>query len=271
MLNICYCGNRRVFPMLLLSVLSVLKYTKEPVSVYLFTMDCTDLDGAFVPIDEDQRAVIEGVLQEKNKQSKAVLVRADEQYNACLRGGKNEKNYYTPYTLLRLLMTKFDLPDRILYLDVDIMCCSDLKELADIDVGAYEFAAVRDHMGRHFYGRDYFNAGVMYFNLEKVRETGLMERACRLVKTKKLLLNDQHALNKCATKKLLLERRFNEQRAIRPDTVLKHFCRGIKWTPFFHVYNIKQTEREKVHKKLKIHDFDDIYAAYDELAAAYGF
>ena len=270
MINVCYCGNRRIFSMVLLSVLSIMKYTTEPLSVYLFTMDCTDLDPVFLPVTEEQRKILEAVLKEGNPQNEAILVRADDEYNAVLRGGKNEKNYYTPYTLLRLLLTKFDLPSRLLYLDIDVMCCSDLTQLTDTDITDYEFAAVRDHMGKHFYGRDYFNAGVMYFNLDKIKETGLMERACDMVKTKKLLLNDQHALNKCATCKLLLDRRFNEQREIHADTVLKHFCRGIKWTPFFHVYNIKQTERDKVHKKLKIFMFDDIYSRYDEIVAAYG-
>lgn len=83
-------------------------------------------------------------------------------------------------------------------------------------------------------------------------------------------LSDQDALNRCASKKLLLPRRFNEQRKICPDTVLKHFCRGIRWLPFFYVYNIKQTEREKVHKELKITEFDDIYRQYDEIVAKYG-
>ena len=51
--------------------------------------------------------------------------------------------------------------------------------------------------------------------------------------------------------------------------MVKHFCRGIRWLPFFHIYNIKQWEREAVHKKLKIYYFDDVYARYDALAAKY--
>jgi len=107
----------------------------------------------------------------------------------------------------------------------------------------------------------------MLFNLQKCRETGFFERAAHLVKNKKMMLNDQDAFNKSATAKLLLPRRFNEQRAIHGDTVLKHFCRGIRWWPFFKVYNIKQTQRDKVHKQLKITEFDDIYRQYDEIAA----
>lgn len=63
--------------------------------------------------------------------------------------------------------------------------------------------------------------------------------------------------------------RFNEQRDIKKDTVVKHFCRGIFWLPFFHIYNIKQWERDAVHKRLKIHYYDDIYDQYDQLAKSY--
>lgn len=269
MINVCYCGNRKIFPMLLLSALSITEHTKEPLTVHMLTMDCTDINPAFLPVSEEQRSILEEALRMRNADNEARLIRADKEYNAILRGGKNEKNYYTPYAMLRLLITKYDMPARLLYLDTDIMCCGNIEELTSVDISEYEFAAVRDHMGKHFYGRDYFNSGVMYLNLEKIRETGMFERACVRVVTRKMMFSDQEALNKSATAKLLLPRRFNEQRHIRPDTVLKHFCRGIKWLPFFHVYNIKQTEREKVHKKLKIHDFDEIYRQFDEIAASY--
>lgn len=266
-ITVCYCGNAKVFPMLLLSALSIANSASAPITVAMITMDYTEMDAAFQPISRRQCEILDGALRERNAENRAVLVRADEQYRRALRGGKNEKNYYTPYTLLRLLLGELGMPDKVLYLDVDIMCRTDIAELFQIDLSEYECAAVRDHMGKHFYGRDYFNAGVMLFNLKKCRETGYLERATDLVKNKKMMLNDQAALNKCVRAKLLLPRRFNEQRAIREDTVLKHFCRGIRWLPFFKVYNIKQTQRDKVHKELKITEFDEIYRQYDELAA----
>ncbi|MBD5132692.1 MAG: hypothetical protein HDT28_08940 [Clostridiales bacterium] len=266
-MTVCYCGNSKVFPMIAMSALSVATRSSRPLTAVILTMDYSELDPKFVPVTETQSEILDRALKTFNPENDAKILRADAEYRAVLKGGKNEKSFYTPYTLLRLLLSHYNLGDRILYLDADVMCCADLAELFDVDLTDYEFAAVRDHMGQHFYGRNYFNAGVMYFNLKKSKETGLLDRACTLVKTKKMMLKDQDALNKSATKKLILPRRFNEQRAIKPDTVLKHFCQGIKWLPFFHVYNIKQTERDKVHKKLKINDFDDIYDLYDELIA----
>lgn len=60
-----------------------------------------------------------------------------------------------------------------------------------------------------------------------------------------------------------MPRRFNEQRGITGETVIKHFNKGIVWFPF-HIYNVKQWQRDAVHKRLKITAFDDDYAFYDE-------
>lgn len=255
--------------MVMLSLLSIAEHTDEPLTAYLLTMDCSKINPEFIAFSEEQAEVLQKVLQERNEKSRVKLIRADREYNEKLLGGRNENSYYTPYTMLRLLLTAYDMPARLLYLDVDVMCCGRIDDLMSLDIGEYEFAAVRDHMGRHFFGRDYFNAGVMYLNMEKIKETGMFERACEMAGSRKMMLSDQDALNRCAVKKLLLPRRFNEQRNIRLDTVLKHFCRGIRWLPFFCVYNIKQTEREKVHKELKITEFDDIYRQYDEIVAKY--
>ena len=57
--------------------------------------------------------------------------------------------------------------------------------------------------------------------------------------------------------------KFNEQRSVKPDTVIKHFNKGVKHLPIPRSYNVKQWQVTKVHKKLKIFEFDDIYELYD--------
>lgn len=269
-MNVCYCGNEAIFPLILLSALSIVKYTPSPVTFYLSTMDLTERDPRFRSISEEQRAILEEAIRTKNPENRAVILHADEAYARLLKGGKNEGSRYTPYTLLRLLFTEFDLPGKILYLDADTMCCSDLAQFEAYAPNDYEFCAALDQMGKFWFRRDYFNAGVLYLNLEKIRSSGLFERARKLVYERKLYFSDQTVLNRLGKNKCLLPRRFNEQRKIREDTVVKHFCRGVKWTPFFHVYNYKQSEVSNVHKKLKIFCFDDIYEQYSALSKRYG-
>ena len=269
-ISVCYSGNKRVFPGLLLSVLSLAKFTDRPLRVYALTMDLHEVDPSFIPFSEEQIAVLDAVLKEKNPESAAIRIDVSHKFRAELADGKNTENFYTPYTLLRLYMDGFEMfPDKIVYLDIDTMCASDIGQLYDVDLGDAEYGAVLDHMGKFWINRHYCNAGVLLLNLARIRETKLFARAREYVYTHKMMMPDQTALHRLCTKRVYLPRRFNEQRDLRDDTVVKHFCRGIRWVPFFHIYNYKQWERDKVHKKLKIFYFDDLYEKFDALAAKY--
>lgn len=270
-IHVCYCGNEKVFPLILLSAISIAKYTTAPVSLYIVTATLTRINEKFVAIDPSRADIITEALRSGNPDSEAKIIDATDVYEKVLGGGKNEKSKYTPYTLLRLVLPSLGLCDKMIYLDADTMCCSDLNQLWQVDLSGYEFAAVRDHMGQHFIGKDYINAGVLSLNFPEIEKSGLFDRCLAKVKGKKLFFSDQTVLNKYGKKILRLPRKFNEQRqATEGETVVKHFCQGIKWVPF-HVYNIKQSEREQVRQKLKIDFFEDIYRTYDELQAKYAF
>lgn len=265
MINIIYAGNKRTFDGILLSAISVAKRTKEEVTFNVLTMDVSHLNKAFVPISEEQINVIDKTVNSISNKCHAKLYRCDDLYKSTLLGNKNEKASYTPYALLRLLIDKIpDFKGKVIYLDVDTMATGDIKELYDIDVKDYELAACRDYLGKFWINPKYFNSGVLLMNLDKMRETKLLEKVINLIRTKHLYFVDQSALNKSVKylKYFPDEFRFNEQRDIKPNTVVKHFCQGIKWKPFFHVYNIKQWDINAVHSRLKIFDFDDDYNIY---------
>lgn len=58
----------------------------------------------------------------------------EREFRQCV----NEGAYCTPYTLLRLLADLIpEIPDKILYLDMDIMIAGDIRELYDIDVSGW--------------------------------------------------------------------------------------------------------------------------------------
>lgn len=272
MINVCYCGNKRIFPGLLLSVMSLAEHTAEPLRVLILSMDLHGQDPAFIPFSKNQMNILNEVLRKKNAQSCAQLLDLTEQYTASLAAGKNRKAaIYTPYAMLRLFLDELPgMPDKIIYLDIDTMCVSDIAQLYDIDISACEYAAALDYMGKFWIDRHYCNSGVLLLNLQKIRERGLFRKCRELICAKKMAMPDQSALHRCATSRLELPMRFNEQRSIKPDTVIKHFNKGIKWYLFIpRVYNYKQWQRDKVQNRLKIHDFDDIYAEYDRLAEKY--
>lgn len=267
MIPVFYSGNKKVYDGLLLSVMSLARRSNEEICVYVLTMDLTFDDPRFEPFTDEQIAILDEVLKKKNENSRAVKVDVTELYKTHLMQGINHKTGYTPYTLLRLLIDLVDdMPDKAIYIDIDTMCVSDIKQLYDLDIEGYDVAAVRDYMGSFWIHKHYCNAGVLLMNLKQIKADGLFEKCRKRVFEHKMIMPDQTALNKYAKKKYL-PYRFNEQRKIHKDTVIKHFCKGIVFfLPFgFHIYNIKQWEREKVHQKLKIHYFDDIYEEFDRL------
>lgn len=272
MIPICYCSNSKIFHGIVLSTLSILKHTKESITVYLLTMDLKNIDERFKPISSAQANALDEIVKEYSPENKVVLVDATKEFLKEFSNSKNLKTGYTPYALTRVLSDLLDLPSKIIYLDVDTMCCSDLSQLYKVNLEGWELAMVKDIMGKFWVRRDYCNSGVLLLNLDEIKKTGLFIKVRERVNNRKMVMPDQSAINFLASKKMILPYKFNEQRAIKPDTVVKHFCQGMKWYgPFFKVYNYKQWEREKLHEKLKIFNFDDIFALYDELDKKYKF
>ena len=265
---ICYCGNRRIFGGIFMSVLSIMKNTDAPIEIILLSMDLSNEDPTWLSFTEEQRVLMENTLREKNPDSSVKIIDVTEHHLNFFKDGKNNKNAYTPYASIRLFLDLLDVPDKIVYLDADIMCCGDVSEYYNIDVEDYEFAATLDIVGRHWFRGNYCNSGVMLLNMPMIRKTGLFAKAREMVNSRWMMMPDQSAIHKSCTRKLLVPYRFNEQRDIKPDTVFKHFCKGFPMNfPLFPSYNYKQWHRDKVHEKLGIHDFDDTYALYDEIMA----
>ncbi len=264
MINLVYSGNNIVFKGILLSTMSVIKHCKEPINIFVLSMSMTELRPKYTAISDSQIDVLDRVLKRANPESSAILIDVKKYHEQFFATSPNRNTEYTPYCLNRLFLDIIDaVPDEnVLYLDSDTMATSDVSELFNMDISDYEFAVALDYMGKFWIARDYFNSGVMLLNMAKIRETGLMVECRKLVATKWLKLPDQSALYRRSVSRLYLDGRFNEQRDIKPNTVIKHFCKGIKYFPFFHIYNIKQWDFEKVHNNLNIFDFDDIFSEY---------
>lgn len=132
----------------------------------------------------------------------------------------NEGAYCSPYTLLRLFADKVpEIPDKILYLDADIMFNRDFTLLYDIDVSDVEYAAARDHYGKFILYYNYINAGVLLLNMKMIRETGALEKARELIKSKKLPFADQSAIIRSTGKK----------KCCRNASTIRSFCTNGRW------------------------------------------
>lgn len=263
MINLLICGNRCVFDGMLITMLSITKHTEEPINLYIMTMDLRDMSEKNVPIGIDQKDYLDKILKNKNPESKAELIDITELFLSEMSDSVNLFNFYTPYCLLRLFAAKVkELPSKILYLDTDIIANRDIKELYDIDISQYEFAAVRDYLGKIFKYPRYFNSGVMLMNLDEIRKTELFDKALKICRSKRLAFPDQDSLNRLSSKWLMIPPIYNSQRKYHKNDVLQHFCKSIRLLPVYHTINVKPWEVERVHKRLWIHEYDDILEDY---------
>ena len=162
-----------------------------------------------------------------------------------------------------------EIPDKLLYLDADIMFNRDVHLLYDMDVSEVEYAACPDHYGKYLIYPHYINAGVLLFNMKKARETALFDKARAWIKKKKLVFADQSALIRSTTKKKVLKQRFNDQKFLHKHTVVRHFSKRLFYLPYPHTENIKQWHIDKVHKTFRYHQFDDIYDEYRRILSDY--
>lgn len=124
-----------------------------------------------------------------------------------------------------------------------------------------------DYYGKWFFKNkkikfNYINSGVLLLNLEKIRQTKLFKRAREMCKEKKMFMPDQSSINKLSVGKKIEQRKYNEQRRLKKDTVFQHFTTSFRLLPFFHKVTIKPWNIDKVHKKLKIFEYDDILYGY---------
>lgn len=271
MINILLCGNKRVFDGALTQLISMTNRTKKPLHVFLMTMNLERVREDFVSITDEQVDFLNQVLRGKNPENVVEKLDVTDLYEQEFHQCVNETAYCTPYTLLRLLADLIpEIPDKLLYLDIDIMIANDINKLWGIDVTDYEYAAVKEKYGCWLIRPDYFNAGMLLMNMAKIRETGLLAKARELIRTKKLLFADQSAIFKSTTRKKLLPRIYNEQSKFnKKDTVVCHFCKRLMFLPYPHTENYKQWQVEEIHKYLHCYTFDDDLDEYLTLKAQF--
>ena len=92
MVNICFSGNKAVFEGLLMSIMSLSKYSDEDLNIHILTMDLSDENPNFLPFSDEQFEILNEVVKEKNPNSKVQKVDVTKYYVDTLREGKEDGN-----------------------------------------------------------------------------------------------------------------------------------------------------------------------------------
>jgi lipopolysaccharide biosynthesis glycosyltransferase len=122
--------------------------------------------------------------------------------------------------LIPYIFTDFE---KVIYLDCDMICCTDLAELYDFKIGEYMLISTRDIFGASAYYRsknkkkrskrysiigiknhdDYLLAGTLVFNTAKFRETISLKDLLNFAVSRKWPWHDQDILNTLCEGKIL--------------------------------------------------------------------
>ncbi len=271
MMNILFCGDHSVEDGILIATLSLIKHVREPLHIYVMTMTLSSSNGAQrKPVSERLLTCARDELHTANPLSSIEAIDCTTLFNQTPPSA-NMTSRFTPYSMLRLYADQIpQLPNRLLYLDADIICRQSFESFYHQDLHGVEFVGVLDHYGKWFFHHelkvyDYVNSGVLLLNLAYIRQTQLFAKARYMCETQQRFMPDQTALNKLSRTKRIAPERFNEQHHIQSDTVFQHFTTSFKFFPWVHTFTVKPWEVQRVHSELGLHDYDDVLNKYLEL------
>lgn len=269
-MNILYCGDQDVQDGLLISILSLLKHVSDELHIYIMTMELHTAKKDYHAISASTVAFLNQTVQQQNSANFVKSFDCTSMFVHQLPR-KNMSTRFTPYAMLRLFADRLDLPERLLYLDSDVVCHRDPTKFYHQDIQDIEFVGVLDYYGRWFFHRslthlDYVNSGVLLLNMKMIKQTKLFERARKRCIDRWMFMPDQSALNKLSQSKRIVSRKYNEQHQLHTDTVFQHFTTSFKFFPLFKIQTIKPWEINQVHQILGIHAYDDILNQYQHLA-----
>lgn len=271
-MNVLYCGDKNIKDGLIISILSLVKHIDEALNIYIVTTNFPE--AGILPIESEFINYLDKILKKTNKGSSIQRINVSKIFKKELPL-QNMNTRFTPCCMLRLFTDEIQaLPSKVLYLDNDVVCLNNPKDLYNTNIDDYEIAGVLDNYGKWFFKKnifkfDYINTGVLLINYDNVKKTGLFKKARTMCINKKMFMPDQSSLNKLAQKKLILNKKYNDQTNIKKDTVFRHFTTRIKLFPYFHEQKIKPWNIEKLHNVLKVHEIDDLLWEYERIKINY--
>lgn len=157
------------------------------------------INSGYVAFNKKEIDFLEKIIKIYNPNNKITLLDMscleDELMNST-----NKNTKFTPYTLLRLYIDDevlSSIDNRLLYMDIDTMCFGDIKELYNFDLKGKTLGMVRDNVGRHWIHKNYCNAGMILFDVDKTIENkDKIIKAREMIRTVKMFMPDQTAINR---------------------------------------------------------------------------
>lgn len=137
-MNVLYCGDKNIEDGLIISVLSLLKNVEEKLNIYVLTINSKDWN--IYGVTDECIEVINSKMKKINRENWIKKIDITDLFEKEVPA-KNMKTRFTPCCMLRLFADEIEeLPDRILYLDNDVICRKDCKDFYNQNMDNYELA-----------------------------------------------------------------------------------------------------------------------------------
>jgi lipopolysaccharide biosynthesis glycosyltransferase len=272
MMNVSYVGDYHAFPGIMMSLLSLaMENPNEPLSVYLLSGTFSKKGKTYRSLSEKERAFLEKMIRTYNPDSRVFYIDCAAIFTKEMGDSINLKNLYTPYAFMRLMMDLIpELPDVVLYLDYDTVVLGSLYELYHTPLEGKDFAIAPDQIESRYFLKEKFNTGVMLLNLKQIRSDGCFKKARKAVNSKLMLMPDQTALNAVPlSKKVVLDRKYNDHVALHENTVIRHYTHQLLWTPVVHVANVKPWNFSDYAKTYPDEPHPALFSAYKTFKKEY--
>ncbi|MBQ7288197.1 MAG: glycosyltransferase family 8 protein [Clostridia bacterium] len=273
-MNILYCGDGNIADGVILSVLSLCRAVKEPLHIYILTATVSHKSTCRKALEPRFADFLQEQIKTYHPDHTVTLFDITELFSDD-KPTANMDTRFTPCCMLRLYADLVEeLPDKILYLDNDVICRLAPSTFYYQDMGNASIAGVLDNYGRHFFKKnlfvsDYLNSGVLLLNLKRIRQNGLFRNCRNKCKNEEMFMPDQSAINKLCDNKIICHRKYNEQKKLRKDTVFQHFTTRFRFFPIFHTVSVKPWNIEGMHKTLHLYAYDSLLAEYERINAFY--
>lgn len=200
-MNICICFGPSWAKYIPTQVFSICESNKnaERIHFYLITDSSTAIENE-----------VRSICQSFGRTYRIISI--SNFYKTKMNSRVNVDNRFTRFTLYRLAIPDFIPDDRVLYLDADTLVVGDLSELYNIDLGDNYAAGCEDtgigiphklKIGSSE-AAPYINAGVILFDLKKIKQDGAHRDWISLSNRKHFPAHDQDIIHLTLSPKIKL-------------------------------------------------------------------
>ena len=124
-MNVLYCGDKNIEDGLIISVLSLLKNVKADLEIYVLTINSKEWN--IKGVTEKCIDILDSKMKLINKNNSIKKIDITEIFEKEIPA-RNMETRFTPCCMLRLFADEItELPNRILYLDNDVICRKDCQ------------------------------------------------------------------------------------------------------------------------------------------------